>query len=518
MQKFFSLLCAACLLAGCSSNAVRQQDIPFGKTVTLSKDRLADKIRGGWCAQTIGCTYGGPTEFRYCGAMIDDYTPITWYDDYCADIFRDNPGLYDDVYMDLSFLETMHREGIHAPARSYALAFANAPFALWHANQAARHNILQGLMPPASGHWKNNPHADDIDFQIESDFIGMVCPGMPRVAAALADTIGHIMNYGDGWYGGVFTAAMYTYAFVSDDIPGIVDAALQMLPQESKYYQTIADVVKFHKQYPGDWRQCWLEIEKRHARDVGCPGCVLAAINIDATINGAYAVMGLLYGEGDFFKTMDIATRCGQDSDCNPATAAGILGVVRGYSGIPEQWRKAVDKCMDTDFPYTSLSLRKACDINLQLLEQVLQENGGKVADSQYTFPVQEPQAVRLEQGFAGHYPAGKVHQLNLLENGDTLQLSFSGIGAVLYGGVERVGKGGSDDYVARLSVATDGQEQAVALPIDDNKRKNEIYAVYELQNKAHAMTVRWLNPDPNFRIRCKDILYYLPTLQAVQY
>lgn len=151
--------------------------IEYGKTVEISKEVLLDKIKGGWAGQTIGCTYGGPTEFKYRGAIIHEKTPIIWYDDYCKDIFAEDPGLYDDVYMDLTFLEVMQKEGINAPAESFAKAFANADYKLWHANQAARYNILHGIMPPASGHWKNNPHADDIDFQIEADFIGMICPG-----------------------------------------------------------------------------------------------------------------------------------------------------------------------------------------------------------------------------------------------------------------------------------------------------------------------------------------------------
>lgn len=209
--------------------------IPFGQMITLTEQTLLDKIKGGWAGQTIGCTYGGPTEFKYKGAFINDKTPIIWYDDYCKDIFEQDPGLYDDVYMDLTFLEVMQHEGIDAPAESYAKAFANANYKLWHANQAARYNILHGIMPPASGHWKNNPHADDIDFQIESDFIGMICPGMPNAAARFADRIGHIMNYGDGYYGGVFMSAMYTYAFVCDDIEEIITSSLKSLPSECKY-------------------------------------------------------------------------------------------------------------------------------------------------------------------------------------------------------------------------------------------------------------------------------------------
>ena len=129
--------------------------IEYGKTVEISKEVLLDKIKGGWAGQTIGCTYGGPTEFKYRGAIIHEKTPIIWYDDYCKDIFAEDPGLYDDVYMDLTFLEVMQKEGINAPAESFAKAFANADYKLWHANQAARYNILHGIMPPASGHWKD---------------------------------------------------------------------------------------------------------------------------------------------------------------------------------------------------------------------------------------------------------------------------------------------------------------------------------------------------------------------------
>ena len=147
--------------------------------------------------------------------MIHDDTPIIWYDDYARETFELDPGLYDDVYMDLTFVEVVARCGIDAPADSFALSFANAPYKLWHANQAARYNILNGIIPPASGHWKNNPHADDIDFQIEADFAGMMTPGMVNTGVELCDKIGHIMNSGDGYYGGVYMSAMYSLAFVS---------------------------------------------------------------------------------------------------------------------------------------------------------------------------------------------------------------------------------------------------------------------------------------------------------------
>lgn len=47
---------------------------------------------------------------------------------------------------------------------------------------------------------------------------------------------------------------------------------------------------------------------------IGCPDGVYSAYNIDATVNSAYVVLGLLYGNGDYTKTIDISTRAGQDA------------------------------------------------------------------------------------------------------------------------------------------------------------------------------------------------------------
>ena len=221
MKKTFLLLCTAATIVSCNARPA-PRELP--EQVTLTKERLLDKIKGGWAGQTIGCTYGGPTEFKFNGTMIQEYTPIPWPEHYIKWWYENTPGLYDDVYMDLTFVEVFDRLGIDAPVDSLAAAFANAGYVLWHANQAARYNILNGIRPPESGHWINNPHADDLDFQIEADFAGLMSPGMPNAASEFCDRVGHIMNYGDGWYGGVYVAAMYSLSFVSDDIEILGDA------------------------------------------------------------------------------------------------------------------------------------------------------------------------------------------------------------------------------------------------------------------------------------------------------
>ena len=195
------LLCTCLFLSALAVVACTDKQQPGIKNavpaeVTMTKAKLFDKIKGGWAGQTIGCTYGGPTEFRYPGTMIQDYIPINWPDGYIKWYYENEPGLYDDVYMDLTFVDVFDRLGLDAPVDSFAVAFANAGYVLWHANQAARYNILNGIMPPESGHWKNNPHADDIDYQIEADYAGLMSPGMPNAASEISDKIGHIMNYG----------------------------------------------------------------------------------------------------------------------------------------------------------------------------------------------------------------------------------------------------------------------------------------------------------------------------------
>ena len=497
-----SLLPAAC--------GDRAPQVPaFPQKVMIADVVLIDKIKGGWAGQTIGCTFGGPTEFKFKGTMVQDYQPMVWYDDYIRETFEQDPGLYDDVYLDLTFVEVLERVGLEAPADSFALAMARADYKLWHANQAARYNILNGIMPPASGHWMNNPHADDIDFQIEADFAGMMSPGMINTAAEICDRTGHIMNFGDGWYGGVFMAAMYATAFISDDINYIIAQGLKPVPENTKLHRAISDVIQWHAQYPDDWKQCWFEFEKKHTSEKGCPEGVFNAFNIDASVNAAYVVMGLLYGEKDFFRTMDIATRCGQDSDCNPATAAGILGVVLGYDKIPAFWKPAVEKVLDMKFPYSALTLNQVCELSHRhALGQVV-KTGGEINGDTIAILLQQPEILRFEQSFEGMYPVKELLiRKDFLE--ESINIDFSGNGIVVLGNVRSVCGVETSDYVALLDIFIDGvKTETVNMPYDYIVRKYDIYHKYMLHTGDHSIEIKWVNQDPDFRIYLRSYVIY---------
>jgi hypothetical protein len=360
-------------------------------TRTISSEVLKDKIAGGWAGKMIGVTYGAPTEFRAQGKTYED--SIKWKpSDVKGSIWQD------DIYVQLTFLMAMDKYGIDAPAKKFHEMFAKAGYQLWHANVQARKNYYDSIFPPQSGNPEFNIHADDIDFQIEADYIGFMCPGMPQTANKIADKIGHIMNYGDGVYGGVFVAALYSEAYFESDIPKIIDKALLTIPAESDYSKIVKDVILLHQHNPSDWRAAWAELEAKWGKEQICGAG--SSFNIDAKLNGAFIVMGLLYGDGDPAKTMEIATRCGQDSDCNPSNAMAVLGVIKGLSGLPVDYQNAVKAIGDSIFVNTSYSFNKAVDQTIVYAQKLAAENGGEATSTELKIKVQAPQAFPLEVSF----------------------------------------------------------------------------------------------------------------------
>jgi len=477
------------------------------QTITISKDKLKDKIKGGWAGQTIGVTFGGPYEFGFQGTFIGDYQPLKWYDGYLKNTMINNPGLYDDLYMDLTFVDVFEKYGLNAPVDSFANAFAHAGYMLWHANQAGRYNILNGIRPPASGHWMNNPHADCIDYQIESDFAGLMSPAMPNVASAISDKIGHIMNYGDGWYGGVYVGAMYALAFTSSDINYIVTEALKTIPVQSEFYQCINDVIGWHKKYPADWKQTWLEVQKKWANDIGCPEGVFLPFNIDAKVNAAYVIIGMLYGSGDFTRTLEISTRCGQDADCNPSTAGGILGAVLGYDKIPAYWKMGLQEAEDIDFKYTTMSLNKVYETSLKQALLNIEKNGGRVNDNAVSIKFQSPKAVKLEKSFTGLYPVLKIPPKWSAAK-DEISFDFDGTGFVLRG--ESAKWGNNTDYVFHANLYVDDKPAVpIELPVNYTTRRYELCWQYGLLKAHHTIKFKINNPSTTYEIKAQDVIVY---------
>jgi hypothetical protein len=506
LKNIFILSTAGCIFLLLLSCNVHDNQV---NEFTISKNELLNKIKGGWAGQVIGCTYGGPTEFQWNGTMIDDRVLIPWDESRMLWYYENSPGIYDDIYMDLTFVNVFEKYGLDAADSLHALAFANAGYSLWHANQSARYNILNGIMPPASGYWKNNPHADDIDFQIEADFAGLMSPGMANTAANIGWRIGHIMNYGDGVYGGIFVAAMYALAFVHDDMEFIVEEALKTIPAQSEFYRCIADVIKWYRQDPADWKTAWFEAQKRWTFDKGCPDGVFRPFNIDAKINAAYIVIGLLYGKGDFGATIDISTRCGYDSDCNPANAGGILGTMIGYDKIPDHWKQGIEKVEGLNFRYTDMSLNKVYEIGFRHATEMVKRDGGTIEGDVITIKYQKPETVPLEIGFEGIFPVERKRiGINLSNQIPELSVEFEGCGFVISG--RAVKERDVPDAVLEVDVYVNGQLMENAkLPTHSLVRRNEVTWNYDLPEGQNSVTLKAQNIPEGYRIEAYDLLIY---------
>lgn len=472
----------------------------------ISKDILLDKVKGGWAGQTIGTTFGWTNEFQYPGTYIQDYERIPWHNDYINEAMRVFPGLYDDVYMDLMFMNVFEKKGLDASMEDFAQAFSKTEFQLWHANQAGRYNVQNGISAEKAGHWLNNPHADDIDFQIEADFAGLMSPGLPQAATNYSEKIGKIVNSGDGLYGGIFVANMYSWAFISDDIPSVINNALKSIPKQSQFHQLISDVIKWHKKYPKDWKQTWFEIQKKWAEEVGCPTMVFHPLNIDAKINAAYVVMGLLYGEGDYTKTIEISTRTGQDSDCNPATALGILSTMIGYSKIPEYWKTPLQKAEDKKFSYSEYNLKDVYQVGFEQALENIVKYGGKVIENEVFIPKAEIATAAFEENFKGHFPKERTKLEKIIV--DTISFEFEGIGFVLRGASRTSNYDDHEPIVAELYINNKKVETA-NLPWQNNKARADLFWKYQLPKGKHKVAVKVIKRTPNQDVYIADYLVY---------
>ncbi len=350
--------------------------------VEISEEELYDKMMGGWLGQMIGVAWTASTEFASTGSIMSTSRFPAWKPEMVSNAY-----VQDDVYVEIPFLDAMKEHGAFCSPLYMSEKFADSLFNLWHANADARKNLNEGYSWYDAGHYLINGHADDIDWQIECDFLGSMYPGLVNEAAERAFDIGHMICYGDGIYGGVFVTAMHAAAFTADSVGEIVDAGVSVIPEGTKFRDLMDDVVKAYKDGK-TWEEAWQIVEDQCGKTDKCitsrEGTQNASMNIDAKLNAAYIVIGLLWGEGDFAKTVEISCRCGQDSDCNPSSAASILGNFYGASGIDDIYKSKVN--YDTTlFDATNYTLNEVVGINMDLTKEVLSAYGASENNGVWT-------------------------------------------------------------------------------------------------------------------------------------
>jgi len=356
------------LLLGLSQALAAPADAaPTERRLPLREYR--DKMKAGWIGQMAGVAWAAPTEFKWRDKIMPAANMPKWQPRLINDSFGQ-----DDLYVEMTFLRTMEQYGLDAPLRQAGIDFANSGYPLWCANDAGRRNLRRGIAPPDSSHPKFNRCPNDIDYQIEADYSGLIAPGLPQVAVALGEKFGRLMNYSDGMYAGQFVGALYAAAFFERDVRKLVESALAAIPDGCQYAEMVRDVLVWSREAP-TWEECWERCQAKYRRD---PAYQRASNGgIDCKINGAYVLMGLLYGQGDLDQTITIACRCGQDSDCNPSSAAGVLFTTLGASRLPARFIEALDE--QRVFSHTAYNFPGLLAVCEKLARQAVEREGGRV-------------------------------------------------------------------------------------------------------------------------------------------
>jgi hypothetical protein len=238
----------------------------------------------------------------------------------------------DDSEIELVSLHAVEKNGLDITNREIAEAWkTHINRFIWGSNRQTRMLMDQGLIPPETGKEGNNPYWWHIDPQLVNEIWSVFYPGMVDKAVQMADMGAHVMNDKWGTHPTLFYAALYSGAFIESDIQKLYQMGMDVLPEESPMLPALINLRKWHQQHP-DWRDTHkLLYENYYAYPVDTD----VHNNVNAIINGLYGAMAILYGEGDFLKTVGIAVSAGLDCDNQAATCGGFIGVLKGFEAIP---------------------------------------------------------------------------------------------------------------------------------------------------------------------------------------
>ena len=301
---------------------------------SISVKELRDKIAGAWVGQMIGNIYGLPHENKYVSAPGDE---SKWPYGYTKNLdkLRKYEGAFsdDDTDVEYMYLLNMEKYGYEPTYEQMREAWMyHIRDRVWLANRAALGLMHFGYTPPFTGDKNINPHWFQIDPQLINEIWAYTAPGMVQYAAQKSDWAARITSDDWGAEPTVHYGAMYAAAFFEKDIRKLIDIGLKELPADGRYAQTIRDMIALHKKYPNKWQDAWKEMAEKYY--VNEPDLTKTIWN--ANLNGACGILAMLYGEGDFQRTLDLSCAMGFDADNQAATVAGLLGIVYGFDALPE--------------------------------------------------------------------------------------------------------------------------------------------------------------------------------------
>lgn len=328
-------------------------DLP---SLTLDDVGLRDRLLGAWLGRCAGCNLGKPVEGWSRARIrsyldladaypISDYLPVIdpWPEglelNWCwPETTRGNIEFMardDDTDYTILGMHILEEHGFgFGPGDVAEEWMLRLPFfQVYTAERAAYRNLIHGLQPPETASYRN-PYREWIGAQIRADMWGYVCPGDPRSAAALAFADASLSHTQNGIYGEMWAAALIAACFVTDDARSALELSLDHVPPRSRLAEAVRDMCDLHAKGLG-WDEARDEVEERYGH-----------YSFVHTVNNAALVTAaLLWGAGDFTRTIGLAVEGGWDTDCTGATAGSIFGALYGTDALPGHW---VDPLNDT--------------------------------------------------------------------------------------------------------------------------------------------------------------------------
>ncbi len=198
--------------------------------------------------------------------------------------------------------------------------------------------MQEGVPAPRSGSIELNGKtvAEQIGAQIFIDGWGLICPGDPVLAASFARRAASVSHDGEAIYAAQVVAALVANAFVEKNIDKLLDTATSLIPSDSVIAQVIRDVRSW-RDIGHDWKAAFQLLKTNHGYERYPSNCHVVP-------NHGVVILALIYGEGNFAKSLMIANTCGWDTDCNSGNVCCIVGVISGLKGINADydWRTPI--------------------------------------------------------------------------------------------------------------------------------------------------------------------------------
>lgn len=328
----------------------------------MQAGNIEDRMLGGWYGRICGCLLGKPIEgIRSCELeavckMIGNY-PLNRYlerEDISNDICKVYPKMWsvyskdmrempadDDTNYMLIALELLKRHGRDFTSKNVADLWLDSQTINCYctAEHIAYINFLKGYNPPDSARYKN-AFREYIGAQIRADVFGYVNPCEPEAAAEMGWRDARISHIKNGIYGEMWVSAMIAAAYGSSDRLGIIRRGLAEVPSTSRLYEAVEAVCTGYENGVSE-KECFGSIATRWDEYQGYDWCHTVA-------NAEIVAASLLYGEGDYGKSICMAVSQGFDTDCNGATVGSVLGVVLGYEKLPREWTDRINDTLCT--------------------------------------------------------------------------------------------------------------------------------------------------------------------------